>query len=599
MKTVLMTILIIAAVSTTANAVVVTAPGYTVEIYATYTDSVKGIPRHMTFDANGNLYVTQQDSGTIWRVTPSRVASQFASGFTAPYSIAWGGGTAYGDYLYVGALNMYKVDLNGNKTFFTSSTCTGSLTIDRTLAGNYGGYLYVGTGCADDVEKIDTAGNILFFSAWPGPTDGGAPYGIAFDPGAAYGGLMYVGSAYTPNNASKSGIFAMSTGGTPTRFCSNLVQVTDVSFDKAGLFGGLLFAIGSTSYQSPTGIFSVGVDGIATEFATSTMVNAHGLAFGTDGAMYISEYSSPDGSVIISRIAPVLPAVPVANADGPYTIYAGDTLTLDASGSTDEDNDIISYQWDLDDDGSFETDAGNKPVFDVDFAYLQSLGLVVGNTYNIHLKVTDSFGQSDVNDTTLTILPRPDVPVIVDILPRVCPNPININVKCQGVIPVAILGTKDFDVRTIDPNSVRLVGVEPSRCFAYGDVATPVSDTNDCNCTTAGPDGFLDLTLKFDTQKIIEAIGDVNEGDTLIMVLTGKLRNTIPYETTIEGSDCIIICGAKEPKKRKCGHHDRDGWRDRDGWCDRDGWHDRDEWRDRNDRNYRNERDNRGWNYRW
>ncbi len=68
-------------------------------------------------------------------------------------------------------------------------------------------------------------------------------------------------------------------------------------------------------------------------------------------------------------------APPIAIANGPYTIYAGDTLTLNASGSTDDDNDIISYQWDLDDNNSFETDAGNQPVFDVNFAYLQSLGL--------------------------------------------------------------------------------------------------------------------------------------------------------------------------------------------------------------------------------
>jgi hypothetical protein len=231
---------------------------------------------------------------------------------------------------------------------------------------------------------------------------------------------------------------------------------------------------------------------------------------------------------------------PVADADGPYTIYVGDTLTLDASGSTDDDNNIVSYLWDLDDNNSFETDAGINPVFDVNFAYLQSIGLLVDNTYNIHLKVTDSVGQSDVNDSTLTILPIPALQVFVDIKPGSCPNPLN--VKSSGVLPVAILGTADFDITTIDPTSIRLAGVEPLR-NGLEDVSGPAADSNDCNCSEDGPDGFLDLTLKFKTQKIVEAIGDVNEGDVLSLVLTGVLIGERP----IEGADCILIRGGHKP----------------------------------------------------
>jgi hypothetical protein len=103
----------------------------------------------------------------------------------------------------------------------------------------------------------------------------------------------------------------------------------------------------------------------------------------------------------------MLAGIPIADADGPYTIYVDDMLTLDGSGSIDDDNDITSYKWDLDDDGIFETDANDQAVFDVNYAYLQSLGLLVDNTYNIHLLVTDSEDQNDTNDTTLTILPQP------------------------------------------------------------------------------------------------------------------------------------------------------------------------------------------------
>ncbi|MHC4657997.1 MAG: NHL repeat-containing protein [Planctomycetota bacterium] len=136
------------------------------------------------------------------------------------------------------------------------------------------------------------------------------------------------------------------------------------------------------------------------------------------------------------------------------------------------------------------------------------------------------------------------IEVAVDIKPGSCPNPVN--VKQTGVVPVAILGTEDFDVNEIDVASVRLEGVAPIRS-SFEDVATPVSDSNDCNCITDGPDGYFDLTLKFETQRIVEAIGDVNDGDVVALMLTGVLFDPMPFETPIEGADCILIRGRHKP----------------------------------------------------
>ena len=58
----------------------------------------------------------------------------------------------------------------------------------------------------------------------------------------------------------------------------------------------------------------------------------------------------------------------------------------------------------------------------------------------------------------------------VDIKPQSCPNPLN--VKKKGVLPIAILGTEDFDVTEIDPASVELEYISPLR-WALEDVATP------------------------------------------------------------------------------------------------------------------------------
>ena len=58
------------------------------------------------------------------------------------------------------------------------------MTIDRT--GNYGGYIYLATGCSDDIRRISTTGAVTTLSAWPGSATGG-PYGIDIDPGPLMG----------------------------------------------------------------------------------------------------------------------------------------------------------------------------------------------------------------------------------------------------------------------------------------------------------------------------------------------------------------------------------------------------------------------------
>jgi hypothetical protein len=87
-----------------------------------------------------------------------------------------------------------------------------------------------------------------------------------------------------------------------------------------------------------------------------------------------------------------------------------------------------------------------------------------------------------------------------DIKPGVCPNPLYPSLR--GKLPAAILGFAGFDVNRIDPASVRLEGIAPLK-YEYQDVAAPFvpfTGKSDCkkDCTTAGPDGYLDLVLYFD-----------------------------------------------------------------------------------------------------
>lgn len=133
--------------------------------------------------------------------------------------------------------------------------------------------------------------------------------------------------------------------------------------------------------------------------------------------------------------------------------------------------------------------------------------------------------------------------VAVDIRPGSCPNPLNC--KSKGVLPVAILGTAAFDVIEIDPATVRLAGVAPLR-WDYEDVATPFSPytgKQDCglDCTSTGPDGYMDATLKFKAQEILAAVGtDLRDGDCVVAELTGNLRESAGG-TEIVGEDVFRI----------------------------------------------------------
>jgi hypothetical protein len=138
--------------------------------------------------------------------------------------------------------------------------------------------------------------------------------------------------------------------------------------------------------------------------------------------------------------------------------------------------------------------------------------------------------------TLQKVAPPPTAPV--DIKPTSCRNPLN--VKSKGVLPVAILGTDLFDATQVDPASVRLEGVAPLR-WDLEDVATPfepyVGKKDAYDCTEEGPDGHMDLTLKFDEQEVVAALGDVSDGDVLVLQLTGDLFDGGSFV----GEDVVVI----------------------------------------------------------
>jgi hypothetical protein len=203
-----------------------------------------------------------------------------------------------------------------------------------------------------------------------------------------------------------------------------------------------------------------------------------------------------------------------ADADGDDSIVgtADDDLRLTAGSPCIDvaSNNLIGRDWaDLDGDGN----TNEKVPYDLD-----------GNPRI----------ENDIVDMGAYEFAAPVMQVKVDIKPQSCPN--QVNIKSKGVFDVAILGTDDFDVRDIDMTTVSLEGVAPLRS-RYKDETAPVIDGHECECRSKKKDGLLDLTMKFDTEQIVAAMGEVEDGQEWMLHLTGQLNDG----TTIEGTDCVLI----------------------------------------------------------
>jgi hypothetical protein len=200
--------------------------------------------------------------------------------------------------------------------------------------------------------------------------------------------------------------------------------------------------------------------------------------------------------------------------------------------------------------------AGGPPFTDWEqnndngFGDINNNGTILGVVYNNYLYAGTSNYETGCEVWNYSDVIPDVINVPVDIKPGSCPNPLN--VKSMGVFPAAIMGTENFDVTQVDPETLglRLKGTEdplvaPLR-WAYADVGEPflpfigkVNCFEDClNCSCN--DDCLDLVFHFEIQEVVAALGEVNDEDCLVMEIIGNLKEDSGC-TPFVGEDVIRI----------------------------------------------------------
>lgn len=133
--------------------------------------------------------------------------------------------------------------------------------------------------------------------------------------------------------------------------------------------------------------------------------------------------------------------------------------------------------------------------------------------------------------------PTPAPPVVpasilaqIDIEPGQWPNQL---IGDGDLIDVALLGSPHFDPAQVDLGTIRMAGFRPLR-LAISDASAAVG-ANGCHMSTIPFDGWDDLVVQFKRSDLLQALPNLDAGESDQLVFTGRLRDGTPFNAT----DCV------------------------------------------------------------
>ncbi|MBN9521121.1 FG-GAP repeat protein [bacterium] len=163
---------------------------------------------------------------------------------------------------------------------------------------------------------------------------------------------------------------------------------------------------------------------VVTSVPGATQAGANAVALQPSGRVVAVGSSNSSGNEI-TLVGYTANDPPVVTAGGPYTVEAGDDLTLSAAGTSDADGDPLTFAWDLNGDGVFGDVTGPAPV--VPWAVLSTLNpqfaLNPPAAVQVRVRVGDGVLPPVVSPpTTLTVALAPDVGLVRPVVVGGAPN---------------------------------------------------------------------------------------------------------------------------------------------------------------------------------
>jgi predicted extracellular nuclease len=215
-------------------------------------------------------------------------------------------------------------------------------------------------------------------------------------------------------------------------------------------------------------------------------------------------------------------SAPTVDAGGPYTVDEGSSTTLSAT-ADDAEGDDVSYAWDLDGNGTYET-SGQSVLFD-------AASIDGPATRTVSVQATDAFGQSSTASATIQV--RNVAPTVDAVTPgphAACGTASTISVAWHDPAPadtVAVtIGWGDGTTSTLPPASASPVSAQHTyaKAGAY-QVSVDVSDDDG----GAAPTTWSTLVLDYSTGGLVAPWTDGS--------LTANVGSKVPLKAVFVDCD--------------------------------------------------------------
>jgi len=302
------------------------------------------------------------------------------------------------------------------------------------------------------------------------------------------------------------------------------------NFDNMGITeAGVAFFTGDTDASSSQDEFVVVAGQIV--LREGDTVNTPGGPATVSGSIETGYMNENEDWAVVWDVDTVAGNVEALLVNGEALLLEGDAVDLDGDGVPEPNSILRNF-----------TGIASLAISDRDGVGVASVYFTADiDTEGTSSSIDDIEGMFRLN----VQLGVPAIELPLDIKPHSCPN--SFNTGSRGVLPVALVGTMDFDVTTVDVSTLQISrmggGVAPNEGppgphSVIEDVATPFEGET-CECDDLGGDMVPDLMMFFQSELLTPALGlgQAPGGSMVELTVTGMLLDGTPFFAT----DCVRV----------------------------------------------------------